>query len=98
MASGTITRKDIEAVVVQVLRDLVPSEDPAADPGPDTPLFGDDGALDSVGLVSLVVGVEQALEERFGAVVSLADEKALSQRHSPYRTVESLAEYASRQL
>ena len=61
---------------------------------PDSTLFGDNGLLDSMGLVSLVVAVEQAIEEKFDTVVSLADEKALSQKNSPYRTVSSLAEYS----
>jgi D-alanine--poly(phosphoribitol) ligase subunit 2 len=62
----------------------------------ETPLFGRDGILDSVGLVSLVVAVEQAIEDECGVSVSLADEQAMSQRQSPYRTVRSLADYASR--
>ena len=64
----------------------------------DTPLFGEDGMLDSMGLVSLVIAVEQAIEEQFERRVSLADEKALSQANSPYRTVNSLADYAASEL
>jgi len=60
----------------------------------DTPLFGKQGLLDSLGLVSLIVAMEQKLEDRYGATVALADEKALSQRNSPFRTVGSLANYA----
>jgi D-alanine--poly(phosphoribitol) ligase subunit 2 len=69
-----------------------------ADSGNETPLFGQNGILDSLGLVSLVVAVEQAIEDEFGVSVSLADEKAMSQRNSPYRTIGSLAEYAGRVL
>jgi acyl carrier protein len=61
-----------------------------------TPLFGRDGILDSLGLVTLVVAVEQAIEDTLSVSVSLADEKAMSQRHSPFRTIGSLAEYATR--
>src|SRR5213596_2558331 len=64
----------------------------------DTPLFGREGFLDSMALVSLVVAVEQAIEDELGVSVSLADDRALSQRNSPYRTVGSLAEYAARLL
>src|SRR5256885_9527265 len=60
----------------------------------DTPLFGRDGFLDSMGLVTLVVSVEQAIEDELGVSVSLAAERALSQRISPYRTVGTLADYA----
>jgi acyl carrier protein len=64
--------------------------------GKETPLFGRDGILDSMGLVTLVVALEQAIEEQFGVSVSLADERALSERKSPFRTVGALAEYAGR--
>lgn len=87
---------DIEAVILKVLGDLLQQQgddDVAVDRA--TRLFGSEGALDSLGLVSLIVGVEQALQDELGVTVSLADEKALSQRHSPYRTVGSLAEYAA---
>ena len=65
---------------------------------PDTKLFGSDGALDSMGLVTLIVAVEQAIEDKYDDAVALADEKALSQQRSPYRTVTTLAEYAASQL
>lgn len=55
-------------------------------------LFGGEGVLDSLGFVSLVVAVEQALDE-IGISVILADERALSQKSSPFRTVGSLADY-----
>lgn len=67
-----------------------------ADPNAETPLFGENGVLDSMGLVTLVVGVEQAIEDDFGASVTLADAKAMSQKNSPYRTIGSLAEYAGK--
>lgn len=63
---------------------------------PSTRLFGENGVLDSMGLVSLVVAVEQAIDEELNASVSLADEKALSQKNSPYQTIETLAEYADK--
>lgn len=64
----------------------------------DTVLFGKEGALDSMGLVTLVIAVEQAIEDKYDQSVSLADEKAMSQERSPYRSVASLAEYAASQI
>ena len=63
-----------------------------------TALFGHAGALDSLGLVNLIVAVEQAVEDELGASVTLADEKAMSQSASPFRTVGTLAAYVWRQL
>ncbi|WP_017305367.1 hypothetical protein [Spirulina subsalsa] len=61
---------------------------------PDTALFGKNGLFDSLGLVSLVVALEQGIEDEFKLSLSLADERAMSQKNSPYRTIESLANYA----
>jgi len=60
----------------------------------DTALFGTEGFLDSMALVTLVIALEQGIEEKFGVSVKLADAHALSQEHSPYSTIYALAEYA----
>ena len=62
--------------------------------GPEVPLFGPQGIFDSLGLVTLVVAVEEAIAERHGRGISLADERALSQTQSPFRTIGTLADYA----
>ena len=64
----------------------------------DTQLFGAGSILDSLGLVTLIVELEQTIQEQFNVVVSLADEKALSQTRSPFRTIGTLAEYAAVQI
>ena len=60
---------------------------------PDTVLFGDTARMDSLGLVSLILAVEEKIADDYGIPVSIADEKALSQTHSPFKTVGSLSEY-----
>jgi D-alanine--poly(phosphoribitol) ligase subunit 2 len=62
--------------------------------GSETVLFGNQGILDSLGLVNLVVAVEQAIEDHFSVSISLADSRAMSQSRSPFRTIGSLADYA----
>jgi len=69
----------------------------AVDRGADAPLYGRDGVLDSLALVSFVAAAEQAIEERFGVTVSLADERAVSQKSSPFRTIGTLVEYVLQQ-
>lgn len=61
--------------------------------GPDVRLIGRDGALDSLKLVSLIVTVEGRVEEQFGKRLVLADERAMSQNASPFRTLGALADY-----
>tara|TARA_B100000315_G_C14485837_1_gene545158 strand:- start:129 stop:437 length:309 start_codon:yes stop_codon:yes gene_type:complete len=58
-----------------------------------TVLFGKDGKLDSLGLVNLLVIIEQNIEDELQVIITLADERAISQRNSPFRTVETLANY-----
>jgi D-alanine--poly(phosphoribitol) ligase subunit 2 len=62
--------------------------------GSRAPLYGKDGVLDSLALVSLIVAVEQAIEDQFSISVTLASENAMSQKHSPFQTIGSLTEYA----
>ncbi|MBX7247335.1 MAG: hypothetical protein K1X53_17715 [Candidatus Sumerlaeaceae bacterium] len=59
----------------------------------ETVLYGPGGNLDSLGLVTLVLSVEREVDDEFGTPVSLADEKAMSQKTSPFRNVGTLADY-----
>ena len=62
---------------------------------PSTPLLGPDSGVDSLSLVSLIVDIEQSLEEELGFSIVLADERAMSLKRSPFRTVGSLVEYVT---
>ena len=61
-------------------------------------LFGEGGVLASVDFVTLVLDIEEAVETVTGQSVTLADERAMSQKHSPFRTVGTLAEYIAELL
>jgi acyl carrier protein len=67
----------------------------ALDKSPGTILFGKSGQLDSLGLVSLIVAVEQNIEDEFGVGITLADERAMSQQNSPFKTVAALSDYVA---
>jgi len=43
-------------------------------------------------LVNLIADVEDAVSEKFGVAIALADEKAMSARNSPFLTVKTLAQ------
>lgn len=64
--------------------------------GKDTPLYGKEGVLDSLGLVSLIVMIEQAIEDELEVSLILADEKAMSQKTSPFLEVGLLVNYIYR--
>ena len=63
-----------------------------------TILYGDGGILDSIGLVGFIVEVEQSIEETFKKAISIADEKAMSQKNSPFRTISTLTDYVMQKL
>lgn len=58
-----------------------------------TKLYGAKGVLDSLALVSLIADVEERVSQELGVEIVLADEKAMSQRTSPFRDVESFSDY-----
>jgi hypothetical protein len=60
---------------------------------PDTALYGSASDLDSLGLVNFVVAAEQRIEAALGKSLVLADDRALAQDPSPFRSVGALAEY-----
>jgi len=71
-------------------------EYPGLDAREDVVLFGEGGVLDSLGLVNLIVAVEEAIEADLGVVVTIADEHALEATENPFRTIEALTGYAAR--
>jgi len=58
-----------------------------------TRIYGAEGSIDSLGLVMLIADLEDRLVAEYGKEIVLADEKAMSQKNSPFRTVESLGSY-----
>jgi acyl carrier protein len=87
MTDRTVSRETVAALVVETLASVDP-EGAGADES--TELLG---RLDSLGLVTLVVDLEERLEDELDLPVSLATEHALSRRHSPFRTVGTLTAY-----
>ena len=59
----------------------------------ETRLLGRSSKLDSFGLVNLIILVEEKLYDKFDKSITLADERAMSQEHSPFRSVQSLVSY-----
>ena len=60
-----------------------------------TVLFGDEGKLSSLDLVNFIVEIEQKIEDVFNKTVSIANEKAVSRKKSPFRTVETIIDYVT---
>lgn len=91
----TLARSDAYDIVLESLKEVFMQ---AGTPAPatvaeDTVLVGTDAVLDSLGVVQLIVEVEQRVEQRHGISVTLANDKAMSARNSPFRTVGVLADH-----
>ena len=64
----------------------------------ETILLGKNGNLDSLGLVNLIVAVEERVEDELGTTITLADEKAMSQEVSPFKSLDTLINYITKLL
>lgn len=93
-------RDDLLMLVMECAREVAEQDaiDLPEDLSADTALFGERGIFDSLGLVSLVVALEAAIEDKYDVSVSLADQRAMSQSKSPFRSIGSLASYADNLL
>lgn len=61
-------------------------------------LYGDAGVFESMYLVAFLSMVEEGLEDEFGVEVSLASEKAVSRRVSPFSSVSRLIGFIEEEL
>lgn len=93
-------KEKIERIIIESLVELneeLGSED-LKSPNEETRLFGGNGGLDSISLVSLITDIEDSISEEFGVDIVLADERAMSQRTSPFRRISSLSKYIEKLL
>lgn len=88
------TQKITEIIfeAVETINSQLPGEQ-QIEKSTDTVLFGKNGGLDSIALVNLIVAIEEKIEEQLGILITLADERAMSLKKSPFRTIDSLADY-----
>ena len=89
-----LSTADLQEIVLAALAtaNLARDPDQQLPVAPDAPLFGSGSPLDSLGLVGLLVDIEDALRDR-GAEVELSDARAMSQTRSPFRDVPALVGY-----
>lgn len=59
----------------------------------DSPLREPAGTLDSMGLVNLIVALEEIIEMEYGVTVNLADQRSVDESIDPLSTVERLVAY-----
>ncbi|MBD3274290.1 MAG: acyl carrier protein [Candidatus Marinimicrobia bacterium] len=93
-------KQEIVELIINVANDMNETLEQKipTDKGAETPLYGNEAVLDSLGLVRFILQVEEAIEDEFETTIVLADEKAMSQKNSPFRNVETLAAYIEKIL
>jgi acyl carrier protein len=89
-----IDRKVAIEIVLSTLRDAVDQNGgDASGVTEETVIVGPEAVIDSIGVVSLIVDIEQRLEMDHQVSVTLASDRAMSQRNSPFRTAAVLADH-----
>lgn len=85
----------IQNIIMQALKNLADElENPELEnPNVQTKIYGNEGNLDSLALVSFITDVEEMIDLEFHTTITLADEKAMSSRNSPFKDVETLTQY-----
>jgi len=88
-------RNTVLTLVTEAATELNPGlEEPIAlEMGEDAPLYGKEGVLDSLDLVSLILLIEEKTSDELGKTVTLTSDRALSSHRSPFRTVGSVTDY-----
>ena len=72
---------------------LLLPDDEAIAPEPGAPLARPEGPLDSLGLVNLIVAVEERVQREWGGSAGLMEALEIPEESSPFRRVETLAEH-----
>ncbi len=88
-------RNTVLTLVTEAATELNPGLDEpiALELGEDAPLYGKEGVLDSLDLVSLILLIEEKATDELGKTVTLTSDRALSSHRSPFRTVGSVTDY-----
>tara|TARA_Y100000591_G_C21777109_1_gene668946 strand:+ start:362 stop:634 length:273 start_codon:yes stop_codon:yes gene_type:complete len=88
---------EIKKLIIQSLKENFP-ENYEEKLGDDTPIFGGKSSIDSLGLVTFLITLEQKIEDNLGKKITIADEKAISMKNSPFRDVNTLKNFISEKM
>lgn len=89
------TRDQIAESVLRAIDNLNPQlpDDRQLERSLTARLFGREAPLDSLGLVNFIVAVEEQLSDDLDLTITLANEKAMSRKTSPFRSVDVLIDF-----
>lgn len=91
----------VHAAILRAVRDSnqqLPKEKQIPE-SPDAVILGESSSLDSLGLITLLVAVEQEIDGEFGEEISLVDDVSeLSEDDDRFTTISNLATHISKLL
>jgi acyl carrier protein len=91
----TNNKKEIFSILAEILKEFAQEKDleQLKNPTEETPLYGSGGTLDSLALVRLAVELEERIGDRLGKDISIVDDRAMSQKRSPFKNVGTFVDY-----
>lgn len=88
-----ITKTDVLNLIGEAIDESNQVNETEIQKTPETILVGTGSELDSMDFIALIVAIEGKLSDKYGISVSITAEKALSRQNSPFRTIDTLADY-----
>ena len=88
-------REELLALVFDVIKEHAETEEIEFDfeQKESMRLFGGGAPLDSLGLVTLITEIEEALEDKYDRTFTLTSDSAMSRRTSPFSRVSYLVDF-----
>ncbi len=80
---------EIKEIIIDVVKDHLGLNEVVDE----TIIFGKGSTLDSLGLVSLIVEIEEKIYEEYKEEIVIASERAMSRTKSPFNNVKNLVEF-----
>ena len=65
---------------------------------PDTHFIGSNACMDSITFVTFISTIEELIEDKLGKTVHLVEEKAFSQKRSPFYSIDTMSAYIDQLL
>ncbi|NCB38755.1 MAG: hypothetical protein EOM80_08295 [Erysipelotrichia bacterium] len=65
---------------------------------PETKLFGSEGLLDSLGLINLVVILEERIYNEFNVEVTISGDLSTLQQDNTFKNIQTLSEHITRTM
>ena len=92
--------KSVKSIIEETLSSFIKEEriENSIDINENTRLFGSDALFSSIQLVSFITELEENLEDELDVYLTLADEKAMSRRTSPFSNVKYLISYVEEKI